>query len=38
MSTVMRPAASRELVTDAGLAQVDVLLIGHPFWRFYRLH
>jgi 2-polyprenyl-3-methyl-5-hydroxy-6-metoxy-1,4-benzoquinol methylase len=35
--TVMRPSTMRAYAREAGFAQVDVLPIENPFWRFYRL-
>lgn len=37
VGTVMRPDRFREIVRDAGWADIEVLPIDHPFWRFYRL-
>jgi hypothetical protein len=33
----MRPRALDDLARRAGFTNVEVLTIGHPFWRFYRL-
>ena len=35
---LLRPDALRALAARAGFADVTVLDIEHPFWRFYRLH
>jgi SAM-dependent methyltransferase len=35
--TVMRPATFTAIARRAGWADVEVLPIEHPFWRFYRL-
>lgn len=35
--TMLRPSVLTALAREAGFAQVDVLPIEHPFWRFYRL-
>lgn len=35
--TVMRPATLRRYAQEAGFADVDLLPIDHPFWRYYRL-
>jgi 2-polyprenyl-3-methyl-5-hydroxy-6-metoxy-1,4-benzoquinol methylase len=35
--TVMGPATLRAYAMDAGFADVEVLAIDNPFWRFYRL-
>jgi SAM-dependent methyltransferase len=36
--TLLRPDTMRALAARAGFADVTVLDIEHPFWRFYRLH
>jgi SAM-dependent methyltransferase len=38
VGTVLRPSVLRELAARAGFADVTVLDIEHPFFRFYRLH
>jgi SAM-dependent methyltransferase len=35
--TVMRPATLRHYAQQAGFADVDLLPIDHPFWRYYQL-
>jgi SAM-dependent methyltransferase len=37
VGTLLRPAKLRELAVRAGFADVTVLDIEHPFWRFYQL-
>lgn len=37
VGTVMRPDRFRGIAREAGWADIDVLPIEHPFWRFYRL-
>jgi 2-polyprenyl-3-methyl-5-hydroxy-6-metoxy-1,4-benzoquinol methylase len=37
VGTVMRPDRFRGIVRDAGWADIEILGIDHPFWRFYRL-
>jgi SAM-dependent methyltransferase len=38
VGTLLRPAKMRELAARAGFADVSIVDIEHPFWRFYRLH
>jgi ubiquinone/menaquinone biosynthesis C-methylase UbiE len=38
VGTLLRPAKLRDLAARAGFADVTVVDIEHPFWRFYRLH
>jgi alkanesulfonate monooxygenase SsuD/methylene tetrahydromethanopterin reductase-like flavin-dependent oxidoreductase (luciferase family) len=33
----MRPATLQAYATEAGFAEVKILPIENPFWRFYRL-
>jgi SAM-dependent methyltransferase len=35
--TLMRPATMRDFAQRAGYADVQIVLIEHPSWRFYRL-
>ena len=35
--TVLRQGTLRRNAAEAGFTWVDVLPIGNPFWRFYRL-
>lgn len=37
VGTVMRPDRFRGIAREAGWADIEVLGIEHPFWRFYRL-
>lgn len=37
VGTVMRPDRFRDIVRQAGWADIEILPIDHPFWRFYRL-
>lgn len=37
VGTLLRPSTMAELARHAGFAEVSVLDIDHPFWRFYRL-
>ena len=37
VGTMMTAGRFRELAEGAGWADVEVLGIDHPFWRFYRL-
>jgi 2-polyprenyl-3-methyl-5-hydroxy-6-metoxy-1,4-benzoquinol methylase len=36
--TVMRPSILRSYASEAGFASVEVLPVGHDFFRLYRLH
>lgn len=38
VGALMRPSTLRELASAAGFAQVDIVPIEHPFWKFYRLN
>jgi hypothetical protein len=35
--TVVRPATLRRYASEAESDNVEILPIGHDFWRFYRL-
>jgi hypothetical protein len=35
--TVMRPDTLRQYASEAGFSRVDILLIEHDFFGFYRL-
>jgi hypothetical protein len=37
VGTLIRPAAMLDLARRAGYADAQILPIGHPVWRFYRL-
>jgi hypothetical protein len=37
VGAVIRPADMRDLARRGGYAEVHILPIEHPFWRFYRL-
>jgi len=37
VGTLIRPAAMLDLARRAGYADGQILPIGHPVWRFYRL-
>ena len=37
VGTLIRPAAMLDLARRAGYADVQILPIEHPAWRFYRL-
>ena len=37
VGTLIRPDTMRDLAHQAGYADVEIVPIDHPFWRFYRL-
>ncbi len=37
VGTLIRPDTVRDLAHQAGYADLQILPIDHPFWRFYRL-